>query len=258
MYIDLNCDAGESFGNYTLGNDAELFNYVSSVNIACGFHAGDPNVMRRTVALALQKHVEIGAHPGLPDLHGFGRRFIDVSPDEIYNLIIYQIGALQAFVKAEGGTLSHVKPHGALYNMAAQDKEIARAIAEAVYKVDEEMILYGLSGSMLIQAGKEAGLRTAQEAFADRTYRADGSLTNRGRADAFITNAEEAVAQIICMIQEGKVFTVDDTELLLHADTICIHGDGPHAISFAKQLQQVLQQEGVIVQSLRAGRRENI
>lgn len=254
MYIDLNCDAGESFGAYKIGNDEELFDYVSSVNIACGFHAGDPNVMRRTVGLALQKRVAIGAHPGLPDLSGFGRRAMKVSRDEVYNLIVYQIGALQAFVQAEGGKMNHVKPHGALYNMAAKDMEIARAIAEAVYKVDRHLILYGLSGSMLVEAGKQIGLRTAQEAFADRTYRADGSLTNRSRSDALITNAEDAVLQIVRMIHEGKAGTIDGIEIPICADTICIHGDGPHALTFVKEMRNTLKQQGIIVQSLRVER----
>ncbi len=177
--IDLNCDMGESFGAYQMGRDKEILDYVTSANIACGFHAGDPATMRRTVRLALGKNVGIGAHPGLPDLVGFGRRPMEISPQEAYDLVVYQIGALYGFVKAEGGQLQHVKPHGALFNMAVKDADLSEAIAEAVYKVDPELILFGLPGSELVNAGKKASLRTASEVFSDRTYQEDGSLTSR-------------------------------------------------------------------------------
>ena len=177
--IDMNCDLGESFGAYTIGNDAAILPFVTSANIACGFHAGDPGVMRKTVRLALDCHVALGAHPGLCDLQGFGRRKMDISPQEAYDLVLYQIGALYAFIRAEGAVMQHVKPHGALYNMAAKDSKLAEAIAEAVYKVEPELILFGLSGSELIRAAKKTGLQTAEEVFADRSYQADGTLTPR-------------------------------------------------------------------------------
>lgn len=180
MYtVDINCDMGESFGSYKLGRDEEILDYVTSANIACGFHAGDPSTMKRTVQMALEKNVGIGAHPGVQDLVGFGRREINLSPEEAYDIVVYQIGALYAFVKSEGGKIQHVKPHGALFNMAAKDAQLAEAIAEAVYKVDPEMILFGLAGSELVKAGKKIGLRTANEVFSDRTYQQDGSLTSR-------------------------------------------------------------------------------
>lgn len=178
MYrIDLNCDLGESYGAYKLGVDEEMLGRITSANVACGFHAGDPGVMRRTVQMALKHGVAVGAHPGLPDLIGFGRRNMDISPREAYDMVVYQIGALAAFVQSEGGRMQHVKPHGALYNMAAKSKELSEAIAEAVYKVDPELILFGLSGSELVRAGERIGLKTANEVFSDRTYQQDGSLT---------------------------------------------------------------------------------
>jgi UPF0271 protein len=237
--IDLNCDFGESFGIYELGNE-ELLNYVTSVNIACGFHAGDPVVMRKTVQIALEKGTAIGAHPGFPDLLGFGRRNMHVTLEEAYAYVVYQIGALSAFVKAEGGRLSHVKPHGALYNMAAKDAKLAEAIAQAVRDVDPALILYGLSGSELIRAGKRLGLKTASEVFADRTYQTDGSLTPRNDPRALITDEAEAVQQVLKMVQEGRVRTLEGDDVVIEAETVCIHGDGSQAVSFAKRLVQAL------------------
>lgn len=246
--VDLNCDLGESFGNYRLGNDKEILRYVTSANIACGFHAGDPSVMRETVKLALSENVAIGAHPGLQDLAGFGRRYMKITPPEAYDLMVYQMGALSAFIRAEGGTLHHVKPHGALYNMAAGNRDIAKAIAEAVYNVGEEAILYGLAGSELIKAGNEMGLRTSQEVFADRTYQQNGMLTPRNVENAVIQDEEAAISQVIKMVKEKKVFTVQNEEISIQADTVCIHGDGAHAVEFAKAICDKLKEEQIIIQ----------
>ncbi len=247
MYkIDLNCDMGESFGSYTIGNDTEILNYISSANIACGFHAGDPNIMNNTVRLALEKNVSIGAHVGFMDLIGFGRRNIDISPLDAYNIVIYQIGALYGFVKAEGGKMSHVKPHGALYNMAAKDKHLAEAIAQAIYKIDSELVLFGLSGSELIKAGEKIGLKVANEVFSDRTYMEDGSLTCRKEKNALIIDENIAITRVIRMIKEGKVTSIKGTDVNIKADTICIHGDGKHALNFAKKIKYSLENEGII------------
>lgn len=247
--VDLNSDVGESFGAYRMGNDEEILQYVTSANIACGFHAGDPGVMKKTVRLAMQHQVAIGAHPGLPDLQGFGRRELVVSPEEAYDMVIYQVGALWAFVQAEGGQLHHIKPHGALYNMAAVNARLAEAIAEAVYKIHPQLILYGLAGSELIKAGKKLGLHTANEVFADRTYQPDGTLTSRKLPNALISDLSQAVAQVIGMVKEGKVATVQGKEISIIADTICIHGDGPHAVAFARHIYEVLSKEGIQVKA---------
>lgn len=248
--IDLNCDLGESFGAYQMGLDEEILGFVTSANIACGFHAGDPSVMRKTVALALKKGVKIGAHPGLPDLAGFGRRNMAISPQEAYDIVLYQIGALYGFVKAEGERLQHVKPHGALYNMAAKSKELSEAIAEAVYKVDPQLILFGLAGSELVHAGEKIGLRTAHEVFSDRTYQQDGTLTPRTRPDALIHDDEQAVSQVIRMVKEGKVLSQQGTDVPVKADTVCIHGDGPKALEFARQIRESLEAAEISVKAL--------
>ncbi|WP_276496332.1 LamB/YcsF family protein [Pontibacter litorisediminis] len=245
LSVDLNCDMGEGFGAWHMGHDSELLNYVSSANIACGFHAGDPATMKKTVRLALAKRVAIGAHPGLPDLAGFGRREMAVSAEEVYDMVVYQVGALQAFARAEGVRLHHVKPHGALYNMAATNAALAEAIAEAVSKVDAELILFGLAGSKLVKAGEKCGLRTASEVFADRTYQPDGTLTPRRQPNALITNQDEAVQQVLRMVQEGKVRSQQGTEVSIKADTVCIHGDGPHALPFARLIHERLSAEGI-------------
>ncbi|WP_440446374.1 LamB/YcsF family protein [Neobacillus bataviensis] len=249
MFVDLNCDLGESFGTYQKGNDKEILNYVTSANIACGFHAGDPSTMRETVKMALEKGVALGAHPGLPDLIGFGRRNMDISPQEAYDIVLYQIGALHAFAHAEGGSLRHVKPHGALYNMAAKNPELAVAIAEAVYKADPGLILFGLAGSELVKAGEKLGLHTAHEVFADRTYQSDGTLTPRRQANALLTNDEESVQQIIRMVKEGLVRSVQGDLVKVQADTICIHGDGLHALEFARKIRSALVTEGIEVRA---------
>jgi 5-oxoprolinase (ATP-hydrolysing) subunit A len=250
MRVDLNCDFGESFGIYRLGEEKEILQYVTSVNVACGFHAGDPIVMRKTVQMALEQKVAIGAHPGFPDLLGFGRRNIAVTPEEAYAYVVYQIGALAAFVKAEGGTMSHVKPHGALYNMAAKNAELAEAIAKAVYDVDPSLILYGLAGSELIRAGKKFGLRTANEVFADRTYQQDGSLTPRSDPRALIVDEQEAIQQVLAMVKEKRVRSLQGIDVPIEAETVCIHGDGKKAVLFAKRLYEALRKEGVDICSI--------
>ncbi|MDU4698432.1 MAG: 5-oxoprolinase subunit PxpA [Paenibacillus sp.] len=246
--VDLNCDMGESFGAYKLGRDSEVLQFVTSANIACGFHAGDPATMRQTVKLALDHGVALGAHPGLQDMVGFGRRDMDLSPQEAYDIVVYQIGALWGFVRAQGAKLQHVKAHGSLYNMAARNAGLAEAIAEAVYKVDPELILFGLAGSELIQAGKKAGLRTASEVFSDRTYQSDGSLTSRRLPDALITDEEQSVKQVIRMVAEGKVMTQQNVDVAIQADTICIHGDGVHAVEFADKIRSSFTAAGITVQ----------
>ncbi|MTT31863.1 5-oxoprolinase subunit PxpA [Terrilactibacillus sp. BCM23-1] len=250
-FVDLNCDLGESFGAYKLGMDNEILDYVTSANIACGFHAGDPSVMRKTVTLALGKGVQIGAHPGLPDLVGFGRRPMAISPQEAYDMVIYQVGALQAFVKAEGASMQHVKPHGALYNMAAKDPKLSEAIAEAIYAIDPELILFGLSGSQLTKAGEKIGLRVAHEVFSDRTYQIDGSLTSRKEPNALIVDKDQAFKQVLRMIKEGLVKTEQEKDIAIKADTICIHGDGKAALTFARDIRQGFQAENIVVQAIR-------
>jgi 5-oxoprolinase (ATP-hydrolysing) subunit A len=239
--IDLNCDVGESFGVYHGGNDAELLRHVTSANIACGFHAGDPAMMRKTVRLALEHNVAIGAHPGLPDLVGFGRRNMQVTPREVYEMVLYQMGALHAFVRAEGAKLSHVKPHGALYNMAARDRELATAIAEAVQRFDPSCQLVGLAGSELIHAGDALGITTVGEAFADRAYETDGSLTPRDQPFAVLCDPQEVANRVVSIVREGKVVTRQNTDLLIDARTICIHGDSPHAIHLVQAIREQLQ-----------------
>lgn len=245
--IDLNCDMGESFGAYKMGTDEEILNYITSANIACGFHAGDPTTMRKTVTMALERNVGIGVHPGLPDLVGFGRRTMDISPQEAYDLIIYQIGAVYAFTKAEGGKLQHVKPHGALYNMAAKSPSLSEAIAEAIYKVDPELILFGLAGGELVKAGKKIGLRSASEVFSDRTYQEDGSLTSRREENALIHDQEVAVNQVIRIVKEGKVKSLQGVDVSIQAHTVCIHGDGQNALQFAKYISTSLQNAGITI-----------
>ncbi|MTH52845.1 5-oxoprolinase subunit PxpA [Bacillus mangrovi] len=250
MQIDLNCDLGESFGSYSIGSDEAILPLVSSVNVACGFHAGDPSVMRKTVQMAIRSGTAIGAHPGFPDLQGFGRRQLSVTPSEAYDMVLYQIGALDGFVRSEGGSLHHVKPHGALYNMAAGDSSLAAAIAEAVFKFNPDLILYGLSGSELIAAGKNAGLQTASEVFADRTYQSSGALTPRTRDDALIKEDRQAIEQVKRMITEKKVISTDGKEIPITADTVCIHGDGAHALEFAARIKKELLDDGISIQSM--------
>lgn len=243
--IDLNADLGESFGAWRMGDDDALLALVSSANIACGFHAGDPVIMQRTVALAAQRGVAIGAHIALPDLQGFGRREMRVSVNEAHALTLYQLGALAAFTRIAHAPLVHVKPHGALYNMAARDAALAAAIAAAVRAFDPGLRLVGLAGSALIEAGRAAGLAVSAEAFADRGYRADGSLQARGEPGALIDDTEAACDQALGIVCDGTVTAVDGSRVTLHADTLCLHGDGPHAVAFARGLRERLDAAGV-------------
>ena len=244
--IDLNCDMGESFGAWRMGQDAEVMPWITSANIACGFHAGDFSTMQQTVLLAKKHGVAIGAHVSLPDLQGFGRRELRVTPDEAYALTLYQIGALSAFTRAAGTRLAHVKPHGALYNMAAKDAALADAIARAVHDFDKDLILVGLAGSALPAAGAAIGLRVAHEAFADRRYEADGSLTPRREADAVIHDIDAAVAQAVRIATKGNAETRDGRIIDVHADTICVHGDRDDAAVFARRLREALTGAGVV------------
>ena len=243
--VDLNSDLGESFGRYSLGLDSEVIPLVTSVNIACGMHAGDPCVMRRTVTAAAAAGTSIGAHPGYPDLQGFGRRDMALSPDEVYAFVLYQISALAGFCKAERVKLAHVKPHGQLYNRAAKDEALAQAIAAAVHDFDPSLVLVGLAGGKLIDAGRAAGLAVAQEFFADRNYMPDGTLVPRKRDDAVIADESFAVARVVRAVQDGRIEAVDGTIIEVAADTICIHGDNVHALEFAKKIRAALTQAGV-------------
>lgn len=251
MYkVDLNCDLGESFGNYKLGLDEEIISYISSANIACGFHASDPLVMDHTVKLAKEAGVSIGAHPGFPDLVGFGRRNMNVSPKEAKAMIQYQIGALDAFCKAGGVEMHHVKPHGALYNMAGKDLNLANAICEGIYEVNPELILLALSESEMINAAQNIGLKVAREAFADRAYEEDGSLVARTKEGAMITDEEVAIKRVIRMIKENKVTAITGKDISIKVDSICVHGDGVKALEFVKRIKCSLEAENIEVASL--------
>ncbi|MEX1184126.1 MAG: 5-oxoprolinase subunit PxpA [Gemmatimonadota bacterium] len=243
--VDINCDMGEGYGVWQLGEDEALLPHISSANIACGFHAGDASVMRRTVRAAAARGVAIGAHPGLPDRAGFGRRRMQVTPEEIYDICVYQIGALLGHARAAGVPLAHVKPHGALYNMAAADRALAAAVAAAVHDVDNALTLFGLAGSVLVSEGERAGLLVAAEAFADRAYEPDGSLTPRDRPGAVIADPAAAADRALRMVVDGVVATSAGTDFDLVADTICVHGDSPHAVRIARKLRAVLESAGV-------------
>lgn len=242
---------GEAFGAWPMGNDSVLMELISSANIACGFHAGDATIMRKTAQLAIEKNVAIGAHPAFPDLQGFGRRNMQLSSQEVYDICVYQIGAMFGTVRALGGKLHHVKPHGALYNMAAKDANWARAIAQATKAIHHDLILYGLSGSHLIIEAEKIGLRTASEVFADRTYQNDGSLTPRSQANAMIESTQAAVNQVITMIEKQAVISTEGQEVALKADTICIHGDGIHAVEFARELRNTLLSRNIFIETIK-------
>jgi 5-oxoprolinase (ATP-hydrolysing) subunit A len=249
--VDLNADVGESFGAWTLGHDAALFMHITSANVACGFHAGDPGVMRATVELAREHGVAVGAHPGFPDLSGFGRRDMHMSPREVEDLVVYQIGALAGVAAAQGVRLQHVKAHGALYNMAVTDLVLADAIAAATAAIDRDLVLLGLPGSQLLRAGERAGLRTASEVFADRAYRSDGTLVPRTQPGAVIHDEEAVVRRVIAMVRDGTVTADDGTQVPLRADTICVHGDTPGAAQLAGRIRAALQDAGIHVRALR-------
>lgn len=250
MYIDLNSDLGESFGNYSIGLDQAIIERVSSVNIACGWHAGDPNVMAQTVAMAIENNVAIGCHPGFPDLMGFGRRNMQVSESELKNYVKYQIGALKAFVDSAGGKLQHVKPHGAMYNMAAKDAKMAEAIARAVIEVDKDLILMGLSGSEMLVQAEKIGLKTASEVFADRAYQKDGSLVPRSQPGAVIHDSDKAIEQVVEMIVHGHVTAITGEKVAISADSICVHGDNIKAIEFVDAIRARLSLESINIKSL--------
>lgn len=250
LTVDLNCDIGESFGVWQMGDDEALMNWVSSVNIACGFHAGDPTVIRKTVELAISKGLAIGAHPSFPDLQGFGRREMKMSESEIFDLVLYQVSALKGICEALGGRLNHVKPHGALYNQAAKNAAIARTIAKAVSKIDKNLILFGLSGSSLVVEAEKIGLKTASEVFADRTYRFDGSLTPRNMPNALITDTSLAIKQVLQMVKTQTVTTIDGKTIRIKAETICIHGDSKNAIEFARSINLKLKENGIKIKPI--------
>lgn len=252
MYkVDLNSDIGESFGDYKIGLDEEVVKHISSANIACGWHAGDPMVMAKTVKLAIKENVAIGAHPGYQDVMGFGRREMKITKEEAKNYVKYQIGALWAFAESNGVKLQHVKPHGGLYNMAANDAELASAIAEAVYEVDKDLILVGLANSELTKAGKKIGLKVANEVFADRAYNPDGSLVSRKKEGSMIHDTNLAISRVLRMVKEGKVETITGEDIDIQADSICVHGDNPKAVDFVNEIRETLEREGISVMSMR-------
>jgi UPF0271 protein len=252
MRIDLNSDLGESFGPWPMGQDAALMDSISSANVACGFHAGDPGTMRATLALARDKGVAAGAHPGFPDLVGFGRREMKASPQEVEDFVLYQVSALAGMAAAQGLRLQHVKAHGALYTMACRDRALADAIAKAVAAVDRSLILFGLPNSELLRAGQAAGLQVAAEAFADRAYDPDGSLTSRAKPGSVIHDTHAVVERAIRMVKEKQVIAVDGSTIALQADTICLHGDTPGAADHARAVRAGLEAAGIRVASLSA------
>ena len=250
MKIDINCDMGESFGAYTLGLDEEVIKYITSANIACGYHAGDPLVMEQTIALAREHGVSVGAHPGFPDLMGFGRRNIDATLSEIKGYIVYQIGALQAFAKAQGLKVEHVKPHGALYLMAVEDEKTSEAVVEAIASVDKDLIFVALAGSkgeMMTKIGERIGLRVAYEAFPDRAYTPDGTLVSRRQPGAVIKDPDVVAQRALMMAQEGKVVAIDGKDIPFRPETLCVHGDTPGAVNLVKKIRETLTEAGVEV-----------
>ena len=251
MYrVDLNSDLGESFGRYTLGMDDKIIPLITSANVACGYHASDPVVMEKTVSMAREAGIRVGAHPGFPDLMGFGRRNMAVSPAEAKAYVMYQLGALEGFCRAKGVRLQHVKPHGALYNMAAKDYELSRAICEAIYEFDKNLIVLALSGGELARAAKDMGLRTALEVFADRSYEEDGTLVNRRKDGAMITDEDDAIARVVRMVKEKKVTAITGKDIPIQADSVCVHGDGAKALAFVERIRKALTEEGVEICSL--------
>lgn len=252
MYeIDLNCDMGESFGAYIMGMDDKVIPYISSANIACGYHASDPVVMEKTIALAKKYGVAIGAHPGFPDLMGFGRRNMNVTPAEAKAYVQYQLGALDALCRAQGMTLQHVKPHGALYNMAGKDYSLAYAICEGVKEVNKDLIMLVLSGSQMQKAAQDLSLKVAKEVFADRAYEEDGSLVDRKKEGAMILDEEIAIARMIRLIKEKKVDAISGKTITMEADSVCVHGDGEKALLFVQKLREAFLKEEIQVKNLR-------
>ncbi len=245
--IDLNCDMGESFGAWKMGDDAAIMPLITSANIAAGFHAGDPGTIRDTVRLAVDHGVAIGAHPGLPDLAGFGRRVMKVTPREVYDLVLYQAGAVSAFAQAAGGRLHHVKLHGALYNMAAKDDGLSDALARAVKDLGNGVLVYALAGSVMMTAVEKHGVRAVGEVFADRSYQPDGTLTPREQPGSMITDENDSVAQVLSMVEQGKVTALSGAVVAVSAGTLCLHGDQAGAVPFARALRKVFQERGISV-----------
>lgn len=248
--VDLNSDLGESFGAYKIGMDEEVIKLVSSANVACGFHASDPVVMQKTVKAAVASNIKVGAHPGYYDLMGFGRRNMNITPKEAYAYVTYQLGALNAFCVQQGTKIQHVKPHGALYNTAGKDYELAKGICQAVYDFDPSIILLGLSGSQMINAGHDIGLKCANEFFADRAYEDDGSLRARSKEGSMITDENEAIERVVKVLKTGYVTTYSGKELELKIDSICVHGDNAHALEFVKTIRERLTKEGITIAPL--------
>lgn len=247
--IDINSDMGESFGPWVMGEDLKLLNHVTSANIACGFHAGDPDTMLQTVRAAIEKDVAIGAHPGLPDLQGFGRRVMAMSADEIYSSVLYQVSALRGIAESQGGKLHHVKTHGALYTMTARDPALARAVARAVFDIDPALPIY-VANQAIAQAAHDYGLTAVFEVYADRGYQDDGTLTPRGQPGAMIEDIEQSIAQVLGMVEEGVVRSVSGKAVPIRADTLCIHGDQPGATAFAARIRAALEAKGVAVRTI--------
>jgi UPF0271 protein len=246
MYrVDLNSDLGESFGRYTLGMDDKIIPLITSANVACGYHASDPVVMDKTIRLAKDAGIRVGAHPGFPDLMGFGRRNMNVTPAEAKAYTLYQLGALDAFCKAQGLTMQHVKPHGAFYNMAAKDYTLAHAICEGIAAYNKDLIVMALCGGQLLHAAQDLGLRAASEVFADRGYEEDGTLVDRRKEGAMITDEDIAIARVVRMIKEGKVTAVTGKDIDIRADSVCVHGDGAKALAFVEKIHAALTQEGI-------------
>ena len=250
MRIDINSDTGESFGAYTIGHDAGLFRSITSANVAAGFHAGDPSVLRATIRLAKAHGVAVGAHPGLPDLVGFGRRELDVTPQEAEDMVLYQVAAVAGVAAAEGVRIQHVKAHGALFNMAVRNAELAAAIARGVAAFDKTLIFFGLPGSEILKAGRAAGLRVAAEVFADRAYEADGTLASRRKPGAVIHDAAAVVTRAVRMVKERTVVAIDGSIVALEADTICVHGDTPGSDDLAAKIRAGLEAAGVTVTAI--------
>src|SRR5881628_2762914 len=249
MRVDINSDLGESFGAYSIGQDAGLMHAITSANVAAGFHAGDPSVLRDTIRLAKKHGVAVGAHPGFPDLVGFGRRELNVTPREAEDMVLYQVAAVAGVAAAEGVTLQHVKPHGALFNMAVRNRELADAIARAVAAFDKRLILFGLPGSEILEAGRAAGLRVAAEVFADRGYEPDGQLASRRKPGSVIHDAAVVVERAVRMVKERRVVAMDGTVVPLEADTMCVHGDTPGSDELAAKIRAGLEAAGVTVKA---------
>lgn len=251
MYtIDLNSDIGESFGAYTIGNDDEIMKYITTANVACGWHAGDPMVMDRVVRIARERSISVGAHPGCPDMMGFGRRKMVLSHDEVKNYVKYQIGALKAFTDSYGIRLDHIIPHGSWGGLSQKDEDFCEAFCEAVAEVDDSITMFYIAGTLLGEVAVRYGLRTAAEIFADRAYMEDGTLAPRGLPGAVITDEEFAIARCVKMIKEQKVEAITGKEIPIHGDTLCVHGDGSKAIEFVKRIRERFQEEGIAVKAL--------